>query len=145
MNKPTIEERVLELAEHVLAETASDKEIDELESLMVAKPELRRVYLRYALLHGQLALTTAGLPETGLRPLSSSEPLVPSRLHSAAGHRSWLIVATTLAATILLAVSAGIYFAGSRDNLGGVSTSLPEIANNDLATGVVATGDRRSL
>ena len=141
MNKPTIEERVLELAEHVLAETASDKEIDELESLMVAKPELRRVYLRYALLHGQLALTTAGLPETGMRPLSSSEPLVPSRLHSAAGHRSWLIVATTLAATILLAVSAGIYFAGSRDNLGGVSTSLPEIANNDLATGVVATGD----
>jgi hypothetical protein len=43
MNKPTVAERVLELAEQVLAETASDKEIAELESLMVAEPELRRV------------------------------------------------------------------------------------------------------
>jgi len=141
MNQPNVAERVLELAEQVLAETASDTEIAELESLMVAEPEHRRVYLRYALLHGQLALTTAGLPETGLRPLSSRESLVPSRLYSSAGHRSWLIMVTTLAATILLAVSAGIYFAGSRDYLGGVSANLPEIANNDLATGDLATGD----
>jgi hypothetical protein len=43
MNKPTVAERVLELAEQVLAETAADNEIAELESLMVAEPELRRV------------------------------------------------------------------------------------------------------
>lgn len=135
MNQPTVAERVLGLAEQVLAETASDNEIAELESLMVAEPELRRVYLRYALLHGQLALTTAGLPETGLRPLSTSESLVPSMLQPASAPRSWLFMVTALAATILLAVSAGIYFAGSRDNLGGVSANLPEIANGDLSTG----------
>lgn len=148
MNHPTAAERVLELAEHVLAETASDKEIAELESLMVDEPELRRVYLRYALLHGQLALTTAGLPEAGLHPLATSESFVPSMLQLAAGHRSWLIVIATLAATILLAISAGIYVAGSRGNLGGVSANLPEIANNDLATGDLATGghyDNRNL
>jgi hypothetical protein len=135
MNNQTVAERVLELAELVIAETASVNEIAELESLMVDEPELRRVYLRYALLHGQLALTTDGLPETALHPLSSSASLVPSRLHSTADHRSWLIVVTTLAATILLVVSAGIYLAGSRDNLSGVTADLPEIANNDLATG----------
>jgi len=143
MNKLTVAERVLELAEYVLAETASDNEIAELESLMVDKPELRRVYLRYALLHGQLALTTAGLPETGLHPLSTSESLVLSKLQPAAGHRSWLFVVTSLAATILLAVSAGIYFAGSRGNLGGVSANLSEIASNDLAT--VGHYDNRNL
>jgi ferric-dicitrate binding protein FerR (iron transport regulator) len=148
MNKPTAAERVLELAEQVLAETASDNEIAELESLMVAEPELRRVYLRYALLHGQLALTTAGLPETGLRPLSSRESLVLSKLQPAAGHRSWLVLVTALAATILLAVSAGVYFAGSKENLGGVSANLPELANNDMATGDLATAghyDNRNL
>ena len=148
LNQPTVAERVLELAEQVLAETASDDEIAELESLMVAEPELRRVYLRYALLHGQLALTTAGLPETTLHPLSSSESPALSKLQPAAGHRSWLIVVTTLAATILLVVSAGIYFAGSGNNLSGVSANLPEIANNDLAIGDLATGghyDNRNL
>jgi hypothetical protein len=179
MNKPTVAERVLELAEQVLAETASDKEIAELESLMVAEPELRRVYLRYTLLHGQLALTTAILPEAGLRPLSSrkslsldvlppprpasgrggrgvrgesleigSKTLVRPKLHSPAGHRSSIIVATSLAATILLVASAGVYLAGSWDHLGGVSSNLPELANNDLATGDAATGghyDNRNL
>ena len=135
MNKPTVAERVLELAEHVLAETASDKEIAELESLMVAEPELRRVYLRYALIHGQLALTTAGLPETGLHPLPPSESLVPSKLQPAGGHRSWIIVVTTLATTIVLFVFAGAYFAGSGKNLSGLSAKLPEIASNDLGMG----------
>jgi hypothetical protein len=172
MNKPSVAERVLELAEQVLAETASDKEIAELESLMVDEPELRRVYLRYALLHSQLALTTAGLPETGLHPLSStkslsqdvlspprpasgrggrgvrgesfeigSKSLVQSKLHPAVAPRGWLVLVTALAATILLVVSAGIYFAGSRDNLEGVSANQPEIANNNLSTGDALTGD----
>ena len=131
MNKPAGAERVIELAEHVLAETAADNEIAELESLMVADPALRRVYLRYALLHGQLALTTAGLPETGLHPLSSSDSLGPSKSLPAPAQRSWLFVVTSVAAAVLLVVSAGIYFAGSRDNLGGVSSNLPELAINN--------------
>ncbi len=145
MNKPTVVERVLELAERVISENASDKEIAELESLMVDEPELRRVYLRYALLHGQLALTTDGLPETGLHPLSSrkslsqdvlspprpaserggrgvrgesfeigSKSLVLSRSLPTASHRGWLFVVTSLAATILLVVSARLYLASSR-------------------------------
>ena len=138
MNKPAGAERVIELAEQLLAETASDKEIAELESLMADEPELRRIYLRYALVHGQLALTTAGLPETGLHPLSSSDSLVPSKSLQSPAQRSWLYVVTSVAAAVLLVVSAGIYFAGSRDNLGGVSSNLPELANNDLATGDVA-------
>lgn len=135
MNMPTVAERVLELAELVLAETASDKEFAELESLMVAEPELRRVYLRYALIHGQLALTSAGLPETGLHPLAPSESLVPSKLQPAGGHRGWMIVGTILATTIVLFVLGGVYFAGSGRNLSGLSAKLPEIANNDLAMG----------
>ena len=148
MNKPAGAERVIELAEQLLAETASDKEIAELESLMADEPELRRIYLRYALVHGQLALTTAGLPETGLHPLSSSDSLVPSKSLQSPAQRSWLYVVTSVAAAVLLVVSAGIYFAGSRDNLGGVSSNLPELANNDLATGDVASGghyDNRNL
>ncbi len=38
MNKPAGAERVIELAEQVLAETASHKEIAELESLMADEP-----------------------------------------------------------------------------------------------------------
>ena len=140
MNKPTGAERVIELAEHVLAETASEKETAELESLMADEPELRRLYLRYALVHGQLALTIAGLPETGLHPLSSSDSLVPSGSLQASAHRNWLFVVTSVAAAAILVVSAGLYFASSRDNLGGVSSNLPELANNDLATGDLATG-----
>jgi hypothetical protein len=67
VNKPAGAERVIELAEHVLTETAFENEIAELESLMVDEPELRRVYLRYTLLHGQLALTN--LPEPKPMPL----------------------------------------------------------------------------
>ncbi len=140
MNTPAGAERVIELAEQVLAETASDKEIAELESLMADEPELRRIYLRYALVHGQLALTTAGLPETGLHPLSSSGFLVPSKSLQASVQRSWLFVVTLVAAA-LSAVSAGIYFASSRDNPGGVSSKLPKLANNEILTGDLATGD----
>jgi hypothetical protein len=141
MNQPTVAERVLELAEQVLAETASENEIAELESLMVNDQELRRVYLRYALLHGQLALTTAGLPETGLHLLSSNASLMPSMLQPAAGHRNWLTVVTTLAATILLIVSAGIYFARFSNDLNEVSSDQSTIATNDQAAGDPSAGD----
>lgn len=141
MNMPAGAERVIELAEQVLTETASDPEIAELESLMVAKPELRRIYLRYALVHGQLALTTAGLPEVGVQLFSSNGSLVPAKSVQSPAQGSWLFVVTSVAAAMLLVVSAGIYFSGSTDNPGGISSNRPELANNDMATGDLATGD----
>jgi len=153
MNMPAGAQRVIELAEQVLTETASDQEIAELESMMVDQPELRRIYLRYALVHGQLALTTVGLPEVGMQPFSLNGSLVPLKAVHSPAQGSWLFVVTSVAAAVLLAVSAGIYFAGSTDNPGGVSSNQSELANNDVAavdevTGDVATGghyDNRNL
>ena len=139
MKMPAGAERVIELAEQILAETASDKEIAELESLMTDQPELRRLYLRYVMVHGQLALTTAGLPETALPHLSLSGSRHASKTRQAHAMRSQLFVLTGVAAAVLLVLSAGIYFAGSTDNPGGVSSNEPELANRDLATGDAAT------
>lgn len=153
-------ERVLELAEKLLTETASLEELAELESLMTREPELRRLYLRYAIVHGQLALTSPGLPETlpshrslqdshvdrsGIRQNSLSRH--PPELHENASHSSnYRNVLITIAATVaLLLVSAGIYFVGSTDNPDNNFPDGPTIANNDTAAATDGHYDNRDL
>lgn len=148
MNMPAGAQRVIELAEQVLTETATDQEIAELESLMVAEPELRRIYLRYAFVHGQLALTKAGLPDVGSQPLSSTGSLVTSSSMQSPATSTWFFVVTSLAAAILLVISAWIYYGGSKDNLDGISSNRPALANDDLRVGDVPTDghyDNRNL
>jgi hypothetical protein len=153
-------ERVLALTEQLLTETASLEELAELESLMTREPELRRLYLRYAMVHGQLALTTHGLPKTipshmslqdshvnrhGLRQNSVSRR--PHELHDNAGHSSnyrnvLIAVATTVA---LVFVSAGIYFVGSTDNRGHNVPGGRELTIDNTAAANDGHYDNRDL
>lgn len=130
---PADAERVIELADRILTDTVSNEEFAELESLMADQPELRRVYLRYALVHGQLALSTAGLPETDRLHPSLSGSGGPSKTRQASALPVRLLVATTVAAALLLVVSAGIHIAGFMEDPEGVSPNRTEFANGDVA------------
>jgi hypothetical protein len=136
-------ERVLELAEHVFLEAASLEEMAELESLLSAAPELRRIYLRYALLQSQLAFTTASLcGDISLQPKAE----VHATLRPSLTIRNVLVLAATLAATLL--ISVGIHFLRSRtdkpelvldytENLSSEALLARHYDNRDLPAHVV--------
>ena len=54
-------ERVIDLADKIFSNYGSSEDIAELESLLLATPELRKIYLRYVMIHSQLAVSTSGL------------------------------------------------------------------------------------
>ncbi|MHC4878995.1 MAG: LamG-like jellyroll fold domain-containing protein [Planctomycetota bacterium] len=159
--------RVLELVEKFLNETASGKEMTELESLMTSEPELRRVYLRYAMVHAQLALTTTGLPEIAAPEVSlwdthddrsgiRQNSLSPRRtdlngssgeLHFDTGrssNRNTFLI-TVVAAAALVLVSVGIYFVGSPNERGDNGPTGSDIASNDAAAATDGHYDNRNL
>lgn len=139
--------RVLELADSLIEQTASSDEIAELETLMSNDPNRRRLFLRYMMVHGQLALTTEGLPQTGLTPPPDvasliSDPRATSESTSQSGEtftfdNRWLIP-VAVAATLLVVVTETIRFTRSSQPLGGsVATTAAHYDNRNLPILVV--------
>jgi hypothetical protein len=133
---PSDTHQVIELAELVLMEAASAQNISELESLIANDHELRRVYLRYVLVHGQLALTSIGLPEMGASHQASREYLAPSPSPSLSmsTHPYRILRWTAIAATVLWMVFVGIYLVGSQSHRFRTTTNRSVLASNETAT-----------
>ena len=144
MKMPNSVELVFELAEQHIAGTASAEQIAELEALLSNQPELRRVYLRYLLVHGQLALTSEGLP--AFTPATSFPTLSPVSLDTPFAspmYNVWLAM-TAIAATIFLGISASLFLAGpDRQNSSDSSDGL-QLSTDDTA-GLVDEGHYDNL
>lgn len=97
-------QRVLELADKIFSNHNSSEDMTELESLLSASPHLRRIYLQYALVHSQLALTATGL--SGNIPLNQHTVSLSSSLATRTP-RIYRAIAASLAAVLL--ISLGTY------------------------------------
>ena len=131
--------RVLELAEKVFVETASDEELAELESLILEATELRRIYLRYALVHSQLAFTNASLNGVSLPQLRIGKSTSSYQLSSI--RRNPWIVAAMVAAGLLFAV--GIFSARLTTDRSTLRSNRTEAFSND--TTITSHYDNRIL
>ncbi len=115
-----LDDATLKLADRVFDGTASADEMQQLETRLGSSPEIRKAYLRYAILNGQLALTDSALSTVAAAPLeldsttfsASRSPLAgPQLTGSLQPARRWrarmkrlIAVAGVIAATVLLAI-----------------------------------------
>lgn len=94
--------RLIALADEAISRTASAEEIRQLEAMLRNDAEARREYLRYALLCGQLSLTTIEPP-----PITHRRPSVVVLRNRNQRLWSGVTIAIAAAAAILVAVLIG--------------------------------------
>ncbi len=99
-------QRVLELADKIFSNHNSSEDMTELESLLSASSHLRRIYLQYALVHSQLALTATGL--SGNIPLNQQTDSLSSS-HPTRTPRIYFAIAVSLAAVLLISIGTYLF------------------------------------
>lgn len=98
-------DRLFNLTDKLFDESSNSHEVDQLEELLTSNPELKRDYLRYALLHGQLAMTTPALPAANLSPSDhniTSTQVIPPKNNT---RTTFVVSVSVVAAVIVMAVN----------------------------------------
>lgn len=130
--------RVLELAEQVFLEVVSPEEMAELETLLSTAPELRKIYLRYALIQSQLAYSAVTL--CGGKSLTPGVEAPASRNPSRKPNNV-LTLFVMLAAVLM--ISLGTYISGLKVTQSELVLGQSEDLNNDAL--LARHYDNRSL
>lgn len=146
-------EGLYDLASEVIDGAASAARQVELEEWLRRDAAARRAYLRFALLHAELRLTTGVLKATGRSPLSAdgdsgdeeASPAERSSIRQGRGLTRSTVVRVAAAACVVAAVGAGL--AGWRSGVvapgrwvGRVAAGLREPASGDRAIGTASVG-----
>jgi len=131
-------ERVIDLADKIFSNHGSSEDIAELETLLLATPELRKIYLRYVMIHSQLAVSTSGLSGD---VLIANKTKAPTSIDKKTTLGRLLAIASAIAAAIL--ISGWVYVVNCNNTRPGQESNFADASGNEYP--IAKHYDRRNL
>ncbi|CAD74856.1 MAG TPA: LamG domain-containing protein [Rhodopirellula baltica] len=133
-SSPPNRQRILDLADKQIDCTANEAEMAELESILIQNSDAQRTYLRYMLVHGQLASTNPAIPTDSpvLQPDQMSANNVRPNV-SASRSFTWRKIAVTAMAASIIAVIAFYSRHESKPKTADIPASSPQWQTRQVA------------